>query len=312
MATPIAAAAAPTDSGQVPIGWHGHSHVVWPSISAGRMALVARLGDWTWQRVCHTYGLDVLAARTATGAPAYLSFHYCRYRATPQFHLGSPTFGDQLEVSSAVLGAGPQSTIAVHRLRRDGPMPQITPEEFLTPVASGELRVLHLNRWITPGTEGNLALVRTAPVGFDPDRAPRTPLAAAVRERIRTAREHATFRPEARPAGEPHVLAYTVDAARDLNAVGLLYFACYAGLVDWALWQAWTLQGRDDAAFVSRTVVDQEQLHLGNADAGSRLILVVSPWRADGHDGADVVVSREHDRTVICVSSLTFGPEPTR
>jgi len=275
--------------------------------------LVARLGDWTWEHVTRSYGVDVLAARTADDAPAYLSFHYCRYRATRAFHLGSPTFGDRLDVASRVLAAGPQSTLTLHRVTRDGPRPDLTAAAFFGAVPPGELRVEHLNRWITPAAATNTALVATTPVGFDPAGAPPIGTSWPARGRIRRARTVASFRPgDAVVTGEPCRLDYTVDVARDLNAVGLLYFAAYHGVVDWALWQAWTRGGRPATEFLARRVVDQEVLYLGNADAGSRLGVAVTPWRRGRLAGADVVLRRDQDGAPICVSTLTLDPEEDR
>ncbi len=296
-------------------GWLQHSHTVWPSISAGPMSLVARLGDWTWQAVSQAFDLDVLSARTATGAPAYLSFHYCRYRGSPRFQLGSATFGDQLDVATQVACAGPQSTLTLHRVSRDGPLAPLSPSGFWGPNPDGELRAEQLNRWITPGGDSNTELTATAPVGFDPDRVPALPAEHSPRQRIRRARESATFRPAAAaPAGEPCILRYTIDAARDLNAVGLLYFAAYSGLTDWALCQAWRHWGRGDAAFLHRVVLDQELLYLSNADPGDLLEISVRPWRLLELELVDVVITRigvGQERALVSVSTVTSRAQGT-
>lgn len=296
-----------------PARWVAHRHTAWPSLSAGPAVLVARLGDWTWEQVAQTYAVDVLAARTADHAPAYLSFHYCRYRATPIFHLGSPGFGDCLDVASLVLAAGPQSTLTLHCVTRDGPPSHMSANDFFAAVPAGELRVEHLNRWITPGPTSNTQLTATTPVGFNPAGARPVDAPWPGRRRIRRARALTTFRHDAAvPAGEPCELGYTVDVARDLNAVGLLYFATYHGVVDWAVWRAWSCWGRRNSDFLSRCVVDQELLYLGNADAGSELAVVVGSWRLGAQEGADVVIRRASDLVPICVSTLTFGSREDR
>jgi probable biosynthetic protein (TIGR04098 family) len=221
----------------------------------------------------------------------------------------TPTFGDRLEVASTVTGAGPQSALTIHRVQRNSAPGELAFADFWAPPPEGELRVEHLNRWITPLGESNTELVSTIPVGFDPATVPPLPAECSPRGRIRRARDSGSFRSGGLPAmGEVCHLSHAVDAARDLNAVGLMYFAAVVGVVDWALWQAWRTWGRSDADFLRRVVLDQELLYQGNADAGALLDIEVRRC-TDEAEVVDVVITRGQEGAPMCVCTLTLQPQ---
>ncbi len=277
-------------------GTYSHEHVVWPSLGSG---LVARIGDWTWQAVARETSCDVLTARTEDGRPAYLSFHYYRIRSGRDFHLRSLQFGDRIAVGTQVLRSGSQSTLTLHRLFRhsadasDGQGPGdsvgIDLGAFWGPPAPHEMRAEQLNRWISHEGTSNGDMVASIPVGFNRDQLAPAPDDAPSRQRVAMARRAGSFR-------EPQLLTdapgcsfcYQIDAARDLNAAGLLFFASYFEIVDWALAQAWAVWGRSIASFLHRRVYDIELLYQGNADAGDVLDVVVERWREK--DSPDEVV----------------------
>nr|WP_257032536.1 LnmK family bifunctional acyltransferase/decarboxylase [Streptomyces sp. 1331.2] len=98
-----------------------------------------------------------------------------------------------------------------------------------------------------------------------------------------------------------------MDPSRDLNGAGLLYFASYFSIVDRALLLAWRGLGRDDRSFLDRVVVDQQLCYLGNADAGSPLILTVRQWLRAGDAGSeafDVVLRDKGTGRLLAVCSL--------
>lgn len=296
---------------------HLHRHVVWPGLSGHGIALVARLGDWTWEAVGRECAFDVQRARTEDGRPAYLSFHYYRVRASAGFHLRTPTFGDQLTVGTQVLGTGSQSVLTLHRVVLDAEgsaAPAVDASTFWEPPGLGELRVENLNRWISHSGSSNGYLAATTPVGFSLDALPEAPSGAPPRRQVYAARSAGTFRPEGLSReGAPVVLSYEVDPARDINAAGLLYFAAYFGIVDWAVGRAWQAWGRCIPSFLDRVVEDVQLLYEGNADAGATLGIEVTRWR--GADQAveyiDVIL-HHNSRTLATCTQRLRTPEPAQ
>ena len=112
---------------------------------------------------------------------------------------------------------------------------------------------------------------------------------------------------------EPPLRAeYHVDPSRDLNGVGLLYFAAYFSIVDWALLQLWRRLGRSDRSFLERVVLDQQLCYLGNADAGCTIAADVQRWRVDDGEVVDVVLRDRDEDRVIAVSTLHLVVEAGR
>lgn len=109
-------------------------------------------------------------------------------------------------------------------------------------------------------------------------------------------------------------IEHPVDVVRDVNGVGLLYFASYFSMVDEALLALWRKQGGTDAAFLDRTVADQQICYLGNADVDAVLTLSTSSWRRTddpGEEVTDVLIrDRDTDR-VIAVSTTRTLTTPT-
>jgi probable biosynthetic protein (TIGR04098 family) len=230
------------------------TEVVRPAMCGHNSLFAGQIGDWTWDAVSELCDVDVLRARTAAGDPTYLSFYYYRVRGGRAFHLRTPSFGDTLRVTTGLYDFGSESVLALHRIERGG----------------DTLRVENLNRWIARGgSRSNEALVRASPVGFRHRHLPTLPAGhESPRVACGTARTALTFRTDTRyaDASPPRRLYYPVDPSRDLNGVGLLYFASYFSIVDRALLDLYRGLGRGDAAFLDRVVVDQQLCYLGNAD----------------------------------------------
>jgi probable biosynthetic protein (TIGR04098 family) len=64
---------------------------------------------------------------------------------------------------------------------------------------------------------------------------------------------------------------YQVDVTRDVNGVGLMYFAAYFSIVDKGMWGLWQRLGRTQDSFMRRVVLDQKICYLGNANIGATL-----------------------------------------
>ncbi|MBB5159515.1 LnmK family bifunctional acyltransferase/decarboxylase [Saccharopolyspora phatthalungensis] len=300
------------------------TELVQPSMCGQTSLLCGRIGDWTWDAVSALCGIQVLNARNQSGAPTYLSFYYYHIRGSSEFHLRTPGFGDLLHVTSSVFSLGSESVLTLHRIARTpvghDPDPTLTetsvdPEEFYSSRNPDCLYVETFNRWITRSDGGgNTNLLRSSPVDFRHAHLPTLPRKYSPRPTCHMARSQHTFLPdrsdEYRPFGEPLRLKYPVDVSRDLNGVGLLYFATYFAIVDWSLLQFWRALGRTDAAFLNRVVLDQKLCFLGNADLNTVIAVDVQGFtRASDptEQCADVVLLDADTSRALAVCTLRFA-----
>ncbi|HEX6969590.1 MAG TPA: LnmK family bifunctional acyltransferase/decarboxylase [Micromonosporaceae bacterium] len=302
------------------------TEVVRPAMCGHNSLLLGRIGDWTWDAVAAVCDTDVLRAFDPSGAPTYLSFYYYRVRGGRRFHLRTPSFGDRLHVTSRVFGFGSESVLTLHRLARTpagerSPDPDdirpIDPDEFYRAGDDGHLYVENFNRWITRSdAASNEGLVRSSPIGFRHSHLPRLPDRYSPRLACHRARTRLTFVDDetqpSEPSGEPFTVDYPVDASRDLNGVGLLYFATYFSIVDWALLRFWQQLGGDVRSFLDRIVVDQQLCYLGNADAGTVVRVTVRRRSRDASPDLNVIDvvlrDRASDRLLaVCTLQLLNG-----
>ncbi|MET9457723.1 LnmK family bifunctional acyltransferase/decarboxylase [Streptomyces canus] len=296
---------------------------VTPGMCGPNSLFAARLGDWTWDAVTAATGTDVYDARGEDGSPVYLSFSYFRIRGSRVLHPLSLGFGDRIHVVSGVFGEGSESVLTLHRVRRDdGSAPRpLDPVAFHTEPDPGDLRVENFNRWIARGRDGsNKGLVRAAPVGFSHRHLPVVPREFSPRLAYAHARDNGTFL-DGPPAGHDAVVTgftvdYPVEASRDLNGVGLLYFASYFAMLDWALLRLWAHLGRGEREFRDRAVLDQRICYLGNADADTTIRLTLILWRNTADPAEERVEAVLHDigrDTALAVAELKIaGRKPGR
>lgn len=284
------------------------SQLVTPSMCGHNSLLIGRMGDWTWQLVGEACDVDVLRARTADGQPTYLSFCYYRVVGSRRFHLRSPEFGDRLAVRSQVYSLGSESVVTLHEVRRTEPAAgPLTAAEFFGFPDPDCLYVEHYNRWVSrTETESNRDLVRASPVSSRHDQLPTLDAEHSPRLPFRRGMTTGTPRADPLAAADSLRLSFPVDITRDLNGVGLLYFASYFSLVDRAVLAWWRRQGRSTASFLARVVLDQQLCLIGNADADTMLDAQVSGTGAhhDGIERLDVRITEEHSGRLIAVCAL--------
>lgn len=288
------------------------SELVTPAMCGHNSLFVGQLGDWTWDAVSMACGINAYRAQAADGSPTYLSFYYFRIRASRQFHPLAITFGDRLRVVSKVYSHGSESVLTLHRVcyEDDTPPKAIDPDEFYRRDDPGCLYVENVNRWISRSRpDSNRDLVRASPVGFRWQHLPRLPEAYSPRPAYVHARTHGTFEPVTGELPEEFVVDYPVEPSRDLNGVGLLYFASYFSILDWALLRLWRHLGRTDGAFLRRRVLDHQVCYLGNADANAviRASLVLRPSTSDV-EVVDTVLRDRDTGAVLAVSTRHVIP----
>jgi probable biosynthetic protein (TIGR04098 family) len=287
-----------------------------PAMSGHNSLFVGQIGDWTWDAVTTLCGTNVFNALNASGAPTYLAFYYFHVKGSPTFHSSRFTFGDRLEVLSTPFNFGSESILTLHRIKKEGqqefPAQPVDLEEFYDFPRNDCLYVETFNRWIARSREeSNQGLIKSSPVDFKYAHLDSLPDRYSPRLVCSHARLHHTFHdlqsPEyAAVAGDFHT-EYKVDITRDVNAVGLIYFAAYFSIIDGALLKLWTHMGRSAQSFLSRIVLDHKLCYFGNADLDSVLRITLRSWRKSGEPGHEVFNAVIHDcatEQMIAVSTI--------
>ncbi|MEU1725614.1 LnmK family bifunctional acyltransferase/decarboxylase [Nonomuraea sp. NPDC005692] len=283
------------------------TELVKPGMCGPSSLFMGEVGDWTWDTVSALCGTNAFDARNAAGDPTYLSFYYFHVRGSRDLHVNALTFGDELAVTSRLFGFGSESVLALHRIGRGGGgTDELDPDRFYAFDDPGCIYVETFNRWISRSAPGsNEGLVKSSPVDFRHEHLPTLPGAYSPRKIYGHARSTGTFL--ARKPDDPVTFTadYPVEPSRDLNGVGLLYFASYFAIVDWVLLRFWRSRGIGVADFLRRVVLDQRLCYLGNANADSVLRVSLECWPAPEDENEEIVnlVMEDRGRT-IAVSTL--------
>lgn len=287
-----------------------------PGMCGHNSLFMGQVGDWTWDTVDALCGADVFNARNAAGAPSYLAFYYLHVMAGRTLHPGSLGFGDEIDVVSRLFDFGSESILALHRIGRgragDAAAAPLEPEEFYERPRDDCIQIESFNRWVSRRpNQGNENLVIASPPDFAHRHLPKLPERYSPRRVYDLARVHYSFVPELAgdlaSATDERRTEYRIDITRDINAVGLVYFAAFFSIVDRAVLDLWRHLGRGDAAFMNRIVTDQKMTYLGNTDVDSVLVTRTRMWQAAGEGGCDiinVVVCERDSERVIAVSTL--------
>jgi probable biosynthetic protein (TIGR04098 family) len=301
-------------------GWLERVELVTPAMCGHNSLFIGQLGDWTWDAVGASCGIDPYTAVGSDGIRSYLSFAYFRVKASGGLCAEQLTFGDRLRIRSKVLSCGGDSVLTLHQVRRDhearddgaGRVSACGVEEFFRYDLPECIYVENFNRWISRSTVGsNHALRRAAPVGFQVRHLDRVADAHTPRLLYAQARKTAGFRTSGEPAPQARLaLSYRVEASRDLNGAGLLYFASYFSIVDWAVLRMWRSLGRPASRFLRRRVLDRQLCFVANADADDVLDVEVTTYREAG--GVDVVDAtlRHQDGALLAVARQRIHDTP--
>jgi len=274
-----------------------------PSMCGHNCLFLAQIADWTWQTVSTTCGTAIYRETNDQGLPAYLSFYYLRTCGSASIQSRQLTFGDELDVVTTAFNFGTESMLTLHRITRLGDAgPSVEPvtlDEFHEHRRPNCLYVEALNRWVTRSRPtSNDALVRSSPTGIVTAHLPAVPDRYSPRGTYDRARRLGTFHnPEEayETIVDDFTVDYTIDAARDLNGVGLVFFAAFAVIVDSALLKLWTRLGRDVTSFMTRIVRDQRICYTANAENDSRLRLTLCLWRRRNEPRDEVFNVLVHD-----------------
>jgi probable biosynthetic protein (TIGR04098 family) len=295
--------------------------VVSPGMCSGGSLIFGRIGDWTWDAVATACRMNVHAARTAEGHPAYLSFYYYRVRGGRIVHPHGLSFGDELQVSTRVFQFGSHSVLTLHRL---APADLELTAEPLDPAEVYEhphpdcMYVENFNRWIARSRpDSNRGLTEIAPPDFTFAGLPRLPNRYSPRTLVGRAREAGGFCVPAPPGftreGLELIVEYALDSARDINGAGLVYFASYFSIFDSALLRLWRSRGRSEEHFLRRRVVDQKMGYFGNADTGAVFTISVRLWRhafRPGTEIADMALRDSATGKLLAITALEIEVDP--
>jgi len=297
---------------------------VTPSMCGQNSLFFGQLGDWTWETVSALTGTDVFAARNATGQPTYLAFSYFHVRGSASIHPHGFTFGDELVVTSRSFDFGSESVLTLHRVSRDSDKPgdptvTLSDFEFYEQPRAECLYVEIFNRWVTRSRpESNDNLISSAPPDFCHRRLPSLPIIYSPRRALREARMNTSFHGPC-IAGYEMIIpsfetCYAIDITRDVNGVGLIYFASYFSFIDTAVLRMWRCLKRSDRRFLNRRLLDHRLAYYGNADLDSVLALSLRLWRhAENADDEiiEVVIRDKLTQRLLAVASVRLVSEET-
>ncbi|MET7878905.1 LnmK family bifunctional acyltransferase/decarboxylase [Micromonospora profundi] len=285
-----------------------------PSMCGSSSLFFGQVGDWTWEAVGAACDTDVYRARNAEGSPSYLSFYYFHTASRGALQPYGLTFGDELDVASRVFDFGSHSVLTLHRLSAAGTVGDdgaLDPVEFYERPRADCIYVENFNRWVSRSrAESNQALIEAAPPEFRHAHLPRLPSAYSPRGVAGCARENGTFHPAGISGfdpGEQFVTRYELDVVRDINGVGLVYFASYFSIVDTALLRLWRELGRTDRAFRGRRLLDHRLGYFANADIESAFAITIRLWRSvtePEHEIADVSIRHAATGGLLAVASV--------
>lgn len=300
--------------------WFERVELITPAMCGPNSLFIGQLGDWTWDAVGASCDIDPYTAADPEGNPVYLSFAYFRVRSDSGLSTEQLTFGDRLRIRSKVLACGGDSLLTVHQVGRDEGRPGGVAgadgasgvDGFFRYDAPGRIHVENFNRWVQrSGHDTNRGLRRATPAGFRADHLERVPDAYTPRRVWAQARKPGGFRTPGEPEPAARLsLTYQVSASRDLNGVGLLYFASYFSIVDWAVLTLWRSLGRTAASFLRRRVLDLQLCFVANANADDVLTAEVTSHRdTAGHDVVDVTL-RHQDGGLLAVARQVVDHDP--
>lgn len=307
---------------------------LWPSMCGGSSRLVSQIGDWTWEMSERFCQANPTRAFAPNGDPTYLSFCYIRLKAGAYMDWNDVGIGDEMEVSSRPYRSGPGGLHTVHRLQRlsrpgaergtgsDKPEqspPLLTVEEAHESLKDHCLYAETYNRWVSRSDpSSNENLIRAAPSLFQNRNLDDLPRHYRAKRFFQVAQEYGSFyvetgSEETLSLPEP-IFLYAIDPTHDVNGVGLLYFASYFAMIDRAFLDAWVTLGGTIREFVSRRVLEQRIVYLGNADFETSLCIHRSLRRIPGENVLifDASMQRSHDQKTIAIATFWVELGPTQ
>ena len=266
-----------------------------------------RIGDWTWDTVAQLCEVNPYNAKNEKSEPTYLSFCYYHIQGNNLTHLRSFGIGSEIEVVSSTYKCDPVPLHTVHRICRSRDVTnskQVAMKEVYNNPQQHCLYVENYNRWISRVDLGdNEELSKMQPVEYKHEHLPQIPEEYAPWKVYRKAITNKTFFEKYKDYDlvQRHTSTYEINITRDINGVGLLYFATYFTIFDEAILQLWLSMGGEKHSFMEKKVVDQKICYLGNCNYNNNLTIQSNVWRKDGEYVFNAVICRENDGETIAV-----------
>src|SRR4029453_11306480 len=196
------------------------------------VALLAYLGDLRWGDLGTATGVAPSAQRDADGHAVYASFYFVGIDGFPEAGLGVFGPDDTIDIVSTLERYGRSMLDGEHFLYRAGTLPAELPATL--PPAP---RVRLSNVIVREGRNMD-DLRSTWPANANLDDVPVSADEPDSYRLIKLARQTGRF--GELPGGASPLwvgrrsVRYPIDADRDVNGVGLVYFANYVAILDWA------------------------------------------------------------------------------
>jgi probable biosynthetic protein (TIGR04098 family) len=206
-----------------------------PHTQAGGMsevALLAQVGDLRWIDLGAATGVPASSQRDAEGHAVYASFYFVEIGGLPEEGLGMLGPDDQVEVVNTLERFGRSMLDGRHFLYRAGTLPDELPVDL--PPAPW----VRLSNVLVREGRGTDDLRITVPVNARVEDVPASAEEPDSYRLIKEARTRGRFGDppaDATPLWEgTRTVTYRINADRDINGVGLVYFANYVAFMDYA------------------------------------------------------------------------------
>ena len=284
-------------------------HLGMPHTAAGglsEVALLAHAGDLRWQDVGVATGVPASLQRDADGRPVYASFYFVDVDGFSERGLGGFGPDDRVEIVSTLSRFGRSMLDGEHALYDAGRLPAELPA--VLPAAP---RVRLSNVFVCEDT-GPDDLRITAPAN---SRIEDVPASAAEPDSYRLVKEGRRDGRFFAPAAdldplwrEARTVVYPINPDRDVNGVGLVYFANYVAFMDFAERRALEQSGAYAAAELDgRATLRRRIGFYGNARRHDTLEVEVEAWVARAERHRLLLhhrIRRSTDGRLIAVSSV--------
>ena len=244
------------------------------------VALLAHAQDLQWTELGRLTGCPASRQRDASGREVYASIYFVDVDSPSEDGLRAFHPDDDVEILSTLGRYGQTMLEAEHLLLPSGLVPEPEP----APLPPG-LRVRLSNVLVALGG-GPDDLRISSPVNARLDAIPALPMQPKSYRLVREAQVRGTFvepPPGARPLWTtPFVAVLPINPDRDLNGVGLLYFANYIAFLDAAERMALQSEaGFPPTALDGRATVRRRIGFYGNARSSDALIVEVDAFALD-------------------------------
>jgi len=272
--------------------------------SLGEAALLAYAGDLQWASLAAATGVPASRQHDADGRPVYASFYYVEIGGFPPAGLAAFGPDDRLELVSEVGRFGRSMMDGHHYLHlRDDPE-----GELPDPAPSGPF--LRLSNVLVALGGGADDLRIATPANADIERLPTLPAEPDSYRVVKLARQAGRFvdpPADASPLWDgARRVDYEINPDRDVNGVGLLYFANFVVFTDFAERRLLHADDRFSRFEIDRRVTVWRRIgYYGNAQPHDRLEIETAGHRlAGGNLLFEHRIFRASDGRLIAVSSV--------